>query len=145
MIRKELEIKESIRAACIDTTINTFTHQIFLILTLSLMKRIFPWSTTFRWDLEPNPHEIIFRNTNFRDYELLLQKQQIEIIILRLPIKTFIMIFSHLKALIWIVSLFFLYITSDKHLNHLAGEFDEDMILYDRQIVFQVYMIQLSR
>ena len=109
------------------------------------MKRIFPWSTIFRWDLESNPHEIIFRNANFRDYEFLFQKQQIGIIILRLPSKTFPNdLHSYLKALIWTVGFFFLSIASDKHPNHLTEGSDKDMISYDRQIVFQVYMIQLS-
>ena len=78
MVRKEMGIKGSIKAACVDTIINTFFHQVFLGLTLSLMRRIFPRSTIFRWDLESNHHEIIFRNANFRDYEFLFQKQQIE-------------------------------------------------------------------
>ena len=70
------------------------------------------------------------------------RKQQIEIIILRLPSKGFLMIFSYLEALIWTVV--FLSITSNKHPTHLTGGSDKDMIPYDRQIVFQVYMIQLS-
>ena len=50
---------------------------------------------------------------------------------------------SYLKALIWTISFFFLSIASNKHPNHLTGGSDEDMIPYDREIVFQVYMIQL--
>ena len=92
--QEELEIKGSIKAACIDIIIITFSHQVFLGLTLSLTKRIFPWSTIFRSDLELNLHEIIFRSVNFRDYEFPFRKQQIEIIILRLPSKIFLMIFT---------------------------------------------------
>ena len=41
----------------------------------------------FRWDLESNSYEIIFKNVNFRDYEFPFQKQQIGITILSLPNK----------------------------------------------------------
>ena len=92
--RKELGIKGSIKAACISIITNTFFIKIFLGLTLSLMKRVFPWSTIFRWDLESNSHEIIPRNANFRDYEFFFRKQQIGFIILRLPGKLFLMIFT---------------------------------------------------
>ena len=86
-------IKESIKATCINIIINTFSHQVFLGLTLSLMKRIFPQSTVFRRDLESNPHEI-FKNANFRDYEFFFRKQQIGIIILILHSKLLLMIFT---------------------------------------------------
>ena len=71
--QEELGIKGSIKIAYMDTIINTFPHQVFLGLTFSLMKRILPWSTIFRWDLESNPHKIIFRNANFRDYEFFFE------------------------------------------------------------------------
>ena len=76
-----MRVKGSIKAACIDTILNTFFHRVFLILTLLLMKRIFQWSTIVRWDTKSNPHEIIFRNANFRDYEFFFRKQQIGILI----------------------------------------------------------------
>ena len=144
MVRKEFGIKRSIKAACINTNFNIFFHQVFLSLTLSLMKRILPWPTIVRWDIKSNLHEIIFRNANFRDYEFLFQKQQIGIIIPILPSKLFLMISNHLKVLIWTVGFFFLSIASDKPSNHLTGVFDKGMRPYDRQIMFQVYMIQLS-
>ena len=109
------------------------------------MKRIFPWSTIFKKDLESNSHEIISRNVNFRDYEFPFRKQQIEIIILRLPSKAFFNdLHSYLKSLMWTISFFFFPITSDKHPNYSTERSNKDMIPYDRQIVFQVYMIQLS-
>ena len=83
MDRKELEIKGSIKAACADTIINTFFHQVFLILTLSLMKGILPWSTIFH-----------LQKCKFRDYEFFFQKQQIGIIFLSLFSKTFLTIFT---------------------------------------------------
>ena len=58
----------------------------------------------------------------FFETELLFQKQQIGIIILRLFSKTFLMIFSYLKALIWTISFFFLSIAPDRHPNHFTGD-----------------------
>ena len=81
MARKEVVIKGSIKVACIDVIIDTFFHRVFLILTLSLMKRIFQWSTIARWDIKSSLHETIFKNTNSRDYEFPFQKQQIGILI----------------------------------------------------------------
>ena len=89
-----MEIKGSIKAACVDTSVNTFFHQVFLGLTLSLMRRILPWYIIFRWDVKSNHHEIIFKSSNFRDYEFLFQKQQIEIIIQLLFSKIFLRIFT---------------------------------------------------
>ena len=77
MVRKELEVKGINYSSLYRHYYHHFFHQVFLILTFSLMKRIFPQSTILRWDLESNPHEIIFRNANFRDYEFLFRKQQI--------------------------------------------------------------------
>ena len=134
MVRKEMGIKGSIIAACIDTITNTFFHQVFLILTFSLVKRIFPWFTIFH-----------LQKCKFSGlYEFPFQKQQIGIIILRLFSKIFLLIFSYSKALIWTVGFFSLSIASDKHNNYSTKRSDKDIISYDRQIVFQVYMIQLS-
>ena len=67
----------TIIAGCIDTIIDTFL-QVFFILTLSLMKGIFPWSTIVRWDTKSNPHEIIFRDANFREYEFFFGSNNLE-------------------------------------------------------------------
>ena len=109
-----------------------FFHLVFLGLTLSLMKRILPRSTVVRWDIKSNLHAIIFRHANFRDYEFFFQKQRIGIIILSLSSKIFQRIFSHLKALIWTTSFFFLSITSDKHPNYSTERSDKDMIPCDK-------------
>ena len=130
--QERIGIKGSIITVCIDTIINTFLHQVFLGLTLSLMKRILPWSTIVRWDIKSNLHATIFRNANFRDYEFFFQKQRIGIIILSLSSKIFLRIFSHLKALIWTTSFFFLSITSDKHPNYSTERSDKDMIPCDK-------------
>ena len=122
----------TIIAGCIDIIIDTFLLQVFFILTLSLMKGIFPWSTIVRWDTKSNPHETISRSANFRDYEFFFQKQRIGIIILSLSSKIFLRIFSHLKALIWTTSFFFLSITSDKHPNYSTERSDKDMIPCDK-------------
>ena len=92
--QEELEIKGPIKAACISIIINTFSHQVFLGLTLSLMKGILPWFIIFRWDIKSNLYEIIFRNANFRDHEFFFRKQKIGIIILILHSKLFLMIFT---------------------------------------------------
>ena len=92
--QEELEIKGSIKAACISIIINTFSHQVFLGLTLSLMKGILPWFIIFRWDIKSNLYAIIFRNVNFRDHEFFFRKQKIGIIILILHSKLFLMIFT---------------------------------------------------
>ena len=78
--QEELGIKGSIKAACINIIINTFSHQVFLGLTLSLMKRILPWSLS-----------------HFSEMQIsrILSEASNRIIILRLSSAKFPKIFSH--------------------------------------------------
>jgi hypothetical protein len=93
----------------------------------------------FQWN-KAQSHEIIFSNAIFRGYEPFFWERQVGVIFnpIQRNSSNDLQLFGSLYMNSWF---FFLSITSDKQCNYSATRSAREMLIYDNQIVLQVYMI----